>query len=75
MLVLVSRASLIRCLVTNDLMATVTQHRDGSGGATALVVGLAAGLVVGLVEASAVGGEGGELMDTLGGKSCSYSSQ
>ena len=61
MLVLVGRALLIRCVVTRGLMAMVTQHRGGPSGATVLVVGL--------VEASVVGGEGGELMDTLGGKS------
>ena len=55
MLVLVARASLIRCLVTHGLMA------------------LGAALVVGLAEASVAGGEGGELMDTLGGKPCSCS--
>jgi hypothetical protein len=55
-LVLVARASLIGCLVTRGVMATVTQHRDGPGGAMVLV------------EASGAGGEGGELMDTLGRK-------
>jgi hypothetical protein len=55
-LVLVARASLIRCLVTRGPMATVIQHRDGLDGAMVLF------------EASAVGGEGGELMDTLGCK-------
>lgn len=69
MLVLVARALLIRCLVTHGLMATVTQHRGGPGWATVLVVALGAGLVVGLVEGSVVDGEGGELMDTLGGES------
>jgi hypothetical protein len=64
-LVLVARASPIPCLVTHGLMATVTQHRGGPGGATVLVVALGVVLVVGLV----VGGEGGELMDTLAGKS------
>jgi len=63
-LVLVARASLIRCLVTRGPMATVIQHRDGLGGAMVLVEASGAGLV----EASAVGGEGGELMDTLGRK-------
>ena len=46
-------------------MDTVIQHRYGVGGATVLL----AALVVGLVMASVVGGEGGELMGTLGGKS------
>ena len=64
MLVLVARGSLIRCLVTHGLMATVIQHRNGLGGAMVLVGASGAGLV----EASAVGGEGGEPMDTLGGK-------
>ena len=68
MLVLVARASLIRCLVTHGLMAMVTQHRGGPGGATVLVVALGAALVVGLVVASVAGGEGGELMDTVGRK-------
>ena len=64
MLVLVARASLIRCLVTRALMATVIQDRDGLGGVMVLVEALGAGLV----EASAGGGEGGELMDTVGRK-------
>jgi len=59
-LVLAARGSLIRCLVTNGLMVTVIQHRDGPGGAIVLVVALGADLV----EASVVGGEGGGLMDT-----------
>lgn len=68
MLVLAARGSLIRCPVTHGPMATVIQRRDGLGGAMVLVVALVADLVVGLVEASVVGGGGGELMDTLGRK-------
>jgi hypothetical protein len=67
-LVLAARASLIRCLVTHGVMATVIQHRYGLGGAMVLVVAL----VVGSVVAWVVVGEGGELMGTLGGKCCSY---
>jgi hypothetical protein len=63
-LALAARASLIQCLVTRALMATVIQNRFGPGGAMALV----AGLVVGSVVASVVGGEGGEVMGPLGGK-------
>jgi hypothetical protein len=59
-LVLTARASLIRCLVTHGLMATVIQHRYGLGGAMVLVVALAV--------ASVVVGEDGDLMGTLGGK-------
>jgi hypothetical protein len=67
-LVLAARGSLIRCLVTHGPMATVIQHRDGLGRAMVLVVALGADLVVGLLEASVVGGEGGELMDTPCGR-------
>ena len=64
MLVLTARASLIGCRVTRALMATVIRHRDGLGGAMVLVAALVVGLAVALV----VGGEGGELMGTLGGR-------
>jgi hypothetical protein len=63
-LVLAAQASRTQDLVTHTLMATVIQHRDGLGGAMALVAASVAGLVV----ASVVGGEGGELMGTPGGK-------
>ena len=56
MLVLVGQASLTQHLVTDSLMATVIQHPYGLGGAMVLVV------------ASVVGGEGGDSMDTLGGR-------
>jgi len=68
-LVLAARGSLIRCLVTHGPMATVIQHRDGLGGGMVLVVALGADLVVGLVEASVLGGEGGEVMDSRCGES------
>ena len=56
MLVLVGQASLTQHLATDSLMATVIQHPYGLGGAMVLVV------------ASVVGGEGGDSMDTLGGR-------
>jgi hypothetical protein len=59
-LVLVAQASPTQPLVTHTLTAMVIQHRDGPGGVTVLVAALAA--------ASVVGGEGGELTSTLGGK-------
>ena len=60
MLVLAAQASLMRCVVTPGLTATVIQHLDGLGGAMAFVAASVAGLVV----ASVVAGEDGELMDT-----------
>jgi hypothetical protein len=64
-LVLAGQASPVQWLVTRTLMVTVIQHRYGSGGAMALVVGWVAVLVV----VSVVVGEDGDFMDTLGGKS------
>ena len=55
-----ARASPTQHLVTRALIATVIQYRYGIGGAMVLVAAL--------VVASVVGGEGGELMDGLGGK-------
>jgi hypothetical protein len=59
-LVLAAQASRTQDLATHTLMAMVIQHRYDPGGAMALV---AASVV-----ASVVGGEGGELMGTPGGK-------
>jgi putative copper export protein len=57
-LVLAAQASLTPHLVTHALLATVIQHQYGPGWAMAIVVALVVALVV--------VGEGGELMDTLG---------
>jgi hypothetical protein len=65
-LVSAARASRTQDLVIHALMATVIQRWDGPGGAMALVAASVAGLVV----ASVVGGEDGELMDSPGGRFC-----
>ena len=66
MLVLAAQASRTQDLVTRALMGTVIQRRDGLGGGMVLVAASVAGLVV----ASVVGGEDGELMDSPGGRFC-----
>jgi hypothetical protein len=50
-LVLIARASPIRCLVIDGLMVMVIQQRYGPGGAIVLVVDLVVDLAAGLVVA------------------------